>query len=70
MSLTATPLTHKFLKTTGKQIGILAVNDIHTTEDLLRYFPRTYEDRTQIKTIDQVVYDGSSQVLKGKIVKK
>jgi RecG-like helicase len=66
----STPLTTKLLKTTGKQIGILSLNAITTTEDLLRYFPRTYEDRTQIKTIDQVVYDGSSQVLKGRIIKK
>lgn len=70
MSLPSTPLTTKLLKTTGKQIGILSLNGITTTDDLLRYFPRTYEDRTQIKTIDQIVYDGSSQVLKWRIIKK
>ena len=66
----STVLTTKLLKTTWKQIGILAMNDITTVEDLLRYFPRTYEDRTQIKTIDQVTFDWTSQVIKWRVTKK
>lgn len=60
----------KLLKTTPSHIAKLALGGIHTAEDLLRYFPRTYEDRVQIKRLNEVLVDGSVQTVKGMITKK
>lgn len=59
------------LSTTSKYLDLLAQNWIHTPEDLLHYFPRTYEDRREIKQLDQLLLDGwVAQTVKGKITKK
>lgn len=42
------------LKTTSKYINILQENWIKNIRDLLLYFPRTYEDRSNIKTLDEI----------------
>ena len=45
----------KFLKGVGPQrANILYQNNIHTIIDLIKYFPRKYLDRTNIKKISQV----------------
>ncbi|MBP7848296.1 hypothetical protein KA013_03720 [Patescibacteria group bacterium] len=37
----------------------------------MHYFPRTYEDRREIKRLDQLVIDSpTAQTVKGKITKK
>lgn len=53
----------KFLKTTDKIANILSEYNIKTPQDFFYYFPKSYEDRTQIKTIDQLVPD-QKQTLK------
>lgn len=60
----------KLLGTTDKFVRILDMNGITTPTDLLWYLPRTYEDRSVIKTLAQVTHDNGTQVIKGKIVKK
>lgn len=60
----------QLLKTTEQYVQILKTAGIATPQDVLRYLPRTYEDRTQIKTIDQLVADGSVQTVKVQIIKK
>lgn len=45
------------LRTTPKYIALLAKNDIKNPKDLLQYFPRTYEDRTNMNTLDALIYD-------------
>ncbi len=59
------------LSTTSKYLDLLAMNGIRTPEDLLHYFPRTYEDRREIKNIDQLIVDQNvAQTVKGKVTKK
>ena len=60
----------KLLKTTDKFVTILASNAITSPEDLLWYFPRTYEDRREIKPLALLNDDGTTQITKGKIIKK
>ena len=60
----------QLLKTTPKFINILAENGIHAPKDLLWYFPRTYEDRRDIKPISLLKFDGSTEITKGKVIKK
>ncbi|MDP2670163.1 MAG: DEAD/DEAH box helicase [bacterium] len=60
----------QLLKTTEQYIQILKTGGISTPQELLWYLPRTYEDRTQIKTIDQLVRDGTVQTVKVEITKK
>jgi RecG-like helicase len=47
----------QLLKTTPKYINLLAQNGITTPKELLQYFPRTYEDRRNMSTLDAPVYD-------------
>jgi len=58
-----------FLKTTDKFINILAEKWIKTPKDFFYYFPRTYEDRTEIKSIWELT-EGVKSVVKAKIVDK
>ena len=45
----------QYLKGVGPRIAsIFASKNIHTIKDLLFYFPRAYEDRSQFKTISQL----------------
>ncbi len=45
------------LKTTPKYLWLLEKNWISTPKQFLQYFPRTYEDRTQIRTLDNLIFD-------------
>ena len=57
----------KFLKGVGPQRAkILYQNNINTVNDLIRYYPRKYLDRTNIKKISQLQI-GESAVVMGKI---
>jgi ATP-dependent DNA helicase RecG len=49
----ATPV--QFLKGVGPQRGeLLAKLDLHYARDLLFFFPRTYQDMSELKTVDQL----------------
>ena len=59
------------LKTTPKYMNILAAEGITTVKDFLQYFPRTYEDRSTIKNLNELVFNEKGfTATKGKIVKK
>ncbi len=58
------------LKTTSKYVHILDQNGISSLRSLLEYFPRTYEDRREIKTLSEVLLDESAQTVKWKVIKK
>jgi len=60
----------KLLKTTQPQMDKLASVSVTTPQDVLWLLPRAYEDRSQIKTIQDLVIDGSVQTIKAKIIKK
>lgn len=45
------------LKTTPKYISLLAKNGIVTAHDFLQYFPRTYEDRSTIRNLDELIFN-------------
>lgn len=51
-------------QTTGAYVAKLALGGITKAEDLLRYFPRAYEDRTQIKRLQDIILDESVQTVK------
>jgi len=60
----------QYLKGVGPRIAsIFATKNIHTIKDLLFYFPRTYEDRSQFKTISQLDA-GAKATLKLNILSK
>jgi RecG-like helicase len=40
-----------FLRTTDRFVNILAEKGIKKPKDFFYYFPKNYEDRTEIKTI-------------------
>ncbi len=44
----------KQLKTTPRYATILQKNGINTLKDFLQYFPRDYENRKDMITLDQV----------------
>ncbi len=47
------------------------MNWIRTPEELMHYFPRAYEDRREIKRLDQLIIDSpTAQTVKGKVTKK
>ncbi len=58
-----TPLSSA-LSTKPEYIKALAEMDLHTVEDFLLYFPRAYEDLSQLKTLDQVK-DGEKATVRG-----
>jgi RecG-like helicase len=45
------------LKTTPKYVTILDKNGIKTMKDFFQYFPRTYEDRSSIRNLDELIYN-------------
>ena len=54
----------KFLKGVGPQrASILYQNDINTVIDLLRYYPRKYLDRTNIKRISHLKIGDHADVM-------
>jgi len=61
----------KLLKTTGKYHKILKENHLTTIKKFLQYFPRTYEDRTSLKNLNEIKIDGKTIIMtKAKIVNK
>jgi ATP-dependent DNA helicase RecG len=58
------------LRTTARYTNILASNGITNLKELMLYFPRTYEDRQEIKRLSQLTTDGTLQTVKGYITKK
>lgn len=63
----------KILRTTTKYTEILAINGISTVKDLLYYFPRNYEDRSQITPIAEVFFkvtETTTLTITGKLISK
>jgi RecG-like helicase len=59
------------LKTTPKYITILANNGITTIKDFLQYYPRTYEDRSTIRNLNELVFNEKGiTATKGQITSK
>lgn len=59
------------LKTTNKYSSILENNGIITIKDLLQYFPRSYEDRSFIQPLSELVFNEKwVATTKGKIIEK
>ncbi len=59
------------LKTTPKYISILEKNGILTIKDFLQHFPRTYEDRSTIRPLDELqVNEKGIAATKGHILSK
>ena len=58
-----------FLKTTDRFVNILAEKGIRKAEDFFYYFPKDYEDRTEIKKISQL-QEWVKAVIKAQIVEK
>ncbi len=58
----------QLLQTNQKYLSILSSAWIKTVQDFFQYWPRTYEDRTKIKNLNEVLLDGTIQTVKGKIV--
>jgi len=59
------------LKTTPKYIKILADAWITSVKDFLQYFPRTYEDRSTIRNLNELIFNEKGiTATKGKIVSK
>jgi RecG-like helicase len=59
------------LKTTPKYISLLDKNWIQNPKDFLQYFPRTYEDRTKIRNLNELIFDEKWwTTTKGKITSK
>ena len=58
-----------FLRTTDRFVNILKENGINTPKDFFYYFPRDYEDRTEIKKISQL-QEWVKSVVKVKVIDK
>lgn len=59
------------LKTTPLYIKLLAQNGINTMRDFFNYFPRAYEDRANIKPLNQLIFNEKGiTATKGKILSK
>jgi RecG-like helicase len=64
------PKSVQFIKGVGpKWAKVLSKLDIYSITDLFYYFPRNYEDRSEMSTISQVK-PGQSFTLKVKVIKK
>jgi len=75
MSMSGTNTTdrddfRKQLKTTGKYVDILHANGFFTITDLLHFYPRTYEDRRDIRPLSMLNYAWGTEITKAKVVKK
>jgi len=59
------------LKTTSKYLSLLEKNWINNPKKFLQYFPRTYEDRTKIRNLNELIFDEKwITTTKGKITSK
>ncbi len=59
-----------FLKTTPRYIELLEQAGIKTIKDFLEYFPRTYEQRDAIKTLDMPLDESSIMTFRALIISK
>lgn len=60
-----------FLRTTPRYANLLAQNGITTVRDFFNYFPRAYEDRANIKPLNQLIFNEKGvTATKGKILTK
>jgi len=61
----------QLLKTTPRYITILEQNGIKTLKDFFNYFPRTYEDRSHIRPLNELIFDEKGgTATKGMITQK
>lgn len=60
----------KILWTTSKYIDILTQEWFDSPEKLLWYFPRTYEDRSDIRPLDALKFDDTTEITKAKVTNK
>lgn len=59
------------LRTTARYVEILSSNGIHSLRDFFNNFPRTYEDRSHIKPLTELLFDEKwKTATKGVIVQK
>ena len=59
------------LRTTPRYVSILAQNGIVSLKDFFNNFPRTYEDRSHIKPLNELLFDEKGKTAtKGQIVQK
>ena len=52
----------KILHTNGRYSQLLNQYGITTIKELLLYFPRTHEDRSNIKNLNEIIADGQTIV--------
>ena len=53
----------KFLKGVGpRRAKILNLNNIYNVEDIIRYYPRKYLDRTNIKKISDLIIGEQAEI--------
>lgn len=52
----------KELHTNARYGNLLNQYGIHSIKDLLLYFPRTHEDRSNIKNLNEIITDGQTIV--------
>lgn len=61
----------KELHTNARYSNLLNQYGIHSIKDLLLYFPRTHEDRSNIKNLNEIITDGQTIVAtRGYIIEK
>ncbi|MDR0282571.1 MAG: hypothetical protein LBI53_04680 [Candidatus Peribacteria bacterium] len=59
------------LRTTSRYVGILEQNGITTLKDFFNYFPRAYEDRSNIRPLNDLVFDEKGKTAtKGMVTQK
>jgi len=59
------------LRTTSRYVTILEQNGITTLKDFFNYFPRAYEDRSNIRPLNDLIFDEKGKTAtKGMIVQK
>lgn len=58
------------MRTTGRYIALLQQADITTVKDFLMNFPRTHEDRSNIKPIQALDANGDIESVKAFVVEK
>ncbi|MDR0860281.1 MAG: hypothetical protein LBO09_04875 [Candidatus Peribacteria bacterium] len=61
----------QLLKTTPRYVSILAQNGIQNLKDFFNYFPRAYEDRSNIKPLNELIFNEKGVTsTKGMILQK
>jgi ATP-dependent DNA helicase RecG len=59
-----------FLKTTPRYIELLEQAGIKTIKDFLEYFPRTYEQRDAVKTLELPIDESSTMTFRALVISK